>query len=501
MRFSLRKAVAVAAAVGVLVAFTGIAHADDIWVDGDTIADEQRTLSGEACEASVGVHSSVLPIALGIKRSGNSVNNTFKNGTTVTMSQLSTSNAAVQTVLPNAGQFILPATLPGWEASANGTKALLPGAAISVDTTGASVGGSVLGSIVHRASGTNRDDGAVQKDSTASPLQVTATVVDGDTALVEDCIAPTASITTPASGANYVSGAVVNSSFSCDDSVAGGGGAGDSGIPTGGCVGAATVDTSTLGSHTFVVNATDNAGNTGSASVSYNVIPNAPGTLTATANGATTVDLSWGTSSDHAAITKYVVFRKAAGEGAFSELAALDPVGAAGSTQTYSNTSLTSGTEYCYKVLARYTAASVNYDSAFTNESCATPVAPAATLTGTFGQPIDGNGVVNKGKIGRVIPVKLQVFNGTTEVENGTTPTVSAVPTGCDATSNSDVIETYAAGSSNSGFEFRWDTTGGHWIYNLDTSKLPGATANKCFTVHANVGGTSIASFLIQLTK
>ena len=82
-----------------------------------------------------------------------------------------------------------------------------------------------------------------------------------------DTTAPNVSIATPADGATYTQGQVVNASYSCTDEVGG------SGIAT--CAGpvanGAPIDTATAGGHTFTVNATDVAGNPGSDSANYTV--------------------------------------------------------------------------------------------------------------------------------------------------------------------------------------------------------------------------------------
>ena len=74
------------------------------------------------------------------------------------------------------------------------------------------------------------------------------------------------SVTTPADGAGYLLGAPVHASYACADSA--------SGVAT--CAGdvadGALVDTSTIGSHSFTVRPTDNAGNPASRTVTYNVI-------------------------------------------------------------------------------------------------------------------------------------------------------------------------------------------------------------------------------------
>ncbi|GAA2130304.1 PxKF domain-containing protein [Nocardioides bigeumensis] len=80
---------------------------------------------------------------------------------------------------------------------------------------------------------------------------------------------PTATITSPADGASYVLGSSVAADYACAD-----GGLGSSGLAS--CVGTvadgAAVDTTTVGSHEFVVTATDNSGQTGGATSTYDVV-------------------------------------------------------------------------------------------------------------------------------------------------------------------------------------------------------------------------------------
>ena len=78
---------------------------------------------------------------------------------------------------------------------------------------------------------------------------------------------PAITIVTPVDGSQYSLDEVVTADFSCDDG-------GGSGIDT--CLGTVPggdpIDTSTLGSHTFTVDAVDLAGNTASQSVTYEVV-------------------------------------------------------------------------------------------------------------------------------------------------------------------------------------------------------------------------------------
>ncbi len=79
-----------------------------------------------------------------------------------------------------------------------------------------------------------------------------------------DNASPTATINSPVDGANYTLGQVVNADYTCDDDVA---------VAT--CIGPVAngdpIDTSTAGTHTFTVDATDSSAKTGSATATYHV--------------------------------------------------------------------------------------------------------------------------------------------------------------------------------------------------------------------------------------
>jgi hypothetical protein len=76
---------------------------------------------------------------------------------------------------------------------------------------------------------------------------------------IPDTMPPTISVATPVAGGLYGLNATVPASFTCADE--------GSGVDS--CVGPATLDTSTVGAHSFVVTATDLAGNVGETTVNY----------------------------------------------------------------------------------------------------------------------------------------------------------------------------------------------------------------------------------------
>jgi N-acetylglucosamine-6-sulfatase len=104
-----------------------------------------------------------------------------------------------------------------------------------------------------------------------------------------DTTGPQITITTPPQGATYTLGQSVAASYSCTDA--------DSGVTS--CAGpvanGANIDTSSTGTKTFSVNATDKAGNTNSVSHTYTV--NAP-TTSCTKSGTSNSETISGTPGD-----------------------------------------------------------------------------------------------------------------------------------------------------------------------------------------------------------
>ncbi|WP_205695643.1 glycine-rich protein [Conexibacter sp. SYSU D00693] len=111
------------------------------------------------------------------------------------------------------------------------------------------------------------------------------THTDAITYVVEDQTRPTVSITSPENGASYGRGTTVLADFACADEQGG------SGLKS--CVGDVAdgqpVDTSSLGKKTLSVTATDNAGNTRTVEVGYEVVDATDPTasITTPADGAT----------------------------------------------------------------------------------------------------------------------------------------------------------------------------------------------------------------------
>ena len=126
-------------------------------------------------------------------------------------------------------------------------------------------------------------------------------------------------------------------------------------------------------------------------------------------------------------------------------------------------------------------------------------------------QPIDqsttSTPVINTGKFGRVIPVKVTAtydlglgnvnLTDTVMAANGLTMRLAVVGTNCGSAATIDTVEAYAdAGSSNGGTNlFRWTTS--QWVYNLDTGNAPSLVmaVNGCYRldvwINDSYGGTT----------
>jgi hypothetical protein len=102
------------------------------------------------------------------------------------------------------------------------------------------------------------------------------------TVMIVDETAPTVEIDSPVNGRVYERGEAVTADYSCADEPGGSGLASCAGPVADG----AAVDTSTVGEHSFVVNAADNAGNESSAKAIYTVVDRTPPTIALTTPAA-----------------------------------------------------------------------------------------------------------------------------------------------------------------------------------------------------------------------
>ena len=115
------------------------------------------------------------------------------------------------------------------------------------------------------------------------------------------------------------------------------------------------------------------------------------------------------------------------------------------------------------------------------------------TLQG-FYQPVDMGGVYNLVRNGSTVPLKFELFAGSTELTSVASITdLSYALINCDGTAPQDEVETLATG----GTVLRYDTTSGQFIFNW---KTPSGTAGKCFrvTLTAADGSTKVAYFKMK---
>lgn len=126
------------------------------------------------------------------------------------------------------------------------------------------------------------------------------------------------------------------------------------------------------------------------------------------------------------------------------------------------------------------------------NSASATYTVSRWTLNG-FYQPVDMWSVVNTVKSGSTVPLKFEVFAGSTELTNTSIAQWSVRPVVCTSNSSLDDIELVTTG----GTSFRYDSTGGQFIYNWQTPKNK---AGSCYEVAMTTtdGSSLVAKFKLK---
>src|SRR5439155_591733 len=109
--------------------------------------------------------------------------------------------------------------------------------------------------------------------------------------------------------------------------------------------------------------------------------PSVPAGLVATAAGATTINLSWITSTDNVGVTGYIVKRNGT-------------LVATPTSTSYADTGLSSATTYSYTVAARDAAGNVSSDSASASATTSDTIAPS-TPTGLVATAAVGTATIN----------------------------------------------------------------------------------------------------------
>jgi hypothetical protein len=129
----------------------------------------------------------------------------------------------------------------------------------------------------------------------------------------------------------------------------------------------------------------------------------------------------------------------------------------------------------------------------------------------TFLAPVDKAPTMNIAKLGRVVPVKVNLtYDGGAVTSTGTLYVGGLTNVDCSTGTAGDDIEVYAAGASNTGNLFRWDSSGPFWIYNFDTSAFK-MNAGNCYRINIYYGGVVsggnasggalVGYFLLRTTK
>jgi len=114
------------------------------------------------------------------------------------------------------------------------------------------------------------------------------------------------------------------------------------------------------------------------------------------------------------------------------------------------------------------------------------------TLKG-FYQPVDMNSIYNLVKGGSTVPLKFEIFAGSTELtDTAHVKSLSYAETSCNVNAITDEIELTVTG----GTSLRYDTQSGQFIYNWKTP----STANKCYrvTMITQDGSSLLAYFKLK---
>lgn len=114
-------------------------------------------------------------------------------------------------------------------------------------------------------------------------------------------------------------------------------------------------------------------------------------------------------------------------------------------------------------------------------------VKPAYTAKGLFA-PVDMGTTVNTVKGGSTVPLKFEVFEGSTELTaTSIVQDIKYARTSCDASLATDAVETTSTG----GTSLRYDTLSGQYVYNWQTPK----TVGSCYVVTVSVNeGPSLSA-------
>ena len=219
-----------------------------------------------------------------------------------------------------------------------------------------------------------------------------------------------------------------------------------------------------LGTTTVNCSATDSAGNTGN------------GSFTVTVQDTTAPAITWvGGPQDGASY----VFGSVPAAGSCTAVDLVDP----DATCTVSGYSTTVGVHTL--------TATATDDSGNTATETREYRVLAWTLNG-FYSPVDMDGVLNVVKGGSTVPLKFEVFAGSTELTStSAVKSFTQAKVSCDGTSPTYEIEVTSTG----GTSLRYDSTGGQFIQNWQTPKAAGT----CYKVTMTTQDGTALSALFRL--
>ncbi len=148
----------------------------------------------------------------------------------------------------------------------------------------------------------------------------------------------------------------------------------------------------------------------------------------------------------------------------------------------------------------QYTIRAQTTDNA-TNTSSTSVTFQLNRYTLDYQSPIDDSTpstiVLNTGKNGRVIPVKIRVYlegvnQSSTQIAQGRLE-INVNSTNCASGAVVDGVELYADAGASNGNTNDFRPTGDHWIYNLDTKAL-GLVTNQCYRLDVYLDGVRIST-------
>ncbi len=505
-RFS--RALVVTTAASLVMA--AAAFADNTVADGDGMTPVgANALAFGNVDCGVEATKSAL---IAISRSGSGTN-TFANNATVTVSVSGVTGDGLSASIPAAANTI---TLPSnWTGLANNT--LSAAVTASVKLTSATEGGG-SGSVTFRATGLNTSGATINRSDTMSVSWTTGSCAPANTA-------PSVSVGGVSNGASYEFGSVPAATCNVTDTEDG-----NSSFNATLSAISGSLASYGLGSQTASCSYTDGGGLSASASATYSIVDTGAPTITnlgptpESPNGSnswyTTAVTNTFRAADSGAgfaspLTNPHEFTKDSGSaegaaviiasGAVSDAAGnsaasidsaafkidlSDPynvafVGgpAAGSSYVFGNVPAAptcdaddaiSGLANCIvtghsSAVGSHTMTATATDNAGRTATATRQYTVLAWSISGFYRPVDME-VLNSAKAGSTIPLKFEVFAGTTELTDTAIVKTFTQKIACDTTGTPDPIEEYATGNTS----LRYDSTGGQFIFNWKTPSTKG---------------------------